>query len=194
MKVRGDGLAKLSNRAVGIRPVSQIAEYLIERAIFLDDVDHVLDSLLKEPHHALAFGVASVEIVLGNPSRQPVELTALARHRCRDEGRALELELIFVRRSRRCGCGCAAVRVGDLGDRGRVARQMLGVRARDVLAIDDVHKGAILAERDVVRLVCCRDKAYDVVVRSPSMPALLDPDHRDRVRTRISRVQRATVG
>ena len=55
---------KLRDRAVTVGAVVQITQHLIEGAIFLDDVDHVLDLASQEAHRVLAFGIGRVEVVL----------------------------------------------------------------------------------------------------------------------------------
>src|SRR4030095_11129000 len=70
---------------------------------------------------------------------------------------------IFIRRP---GGGCRrgiAVGIGDAGDAGRDAGEVIGVRARDALAVDDIHPRAIGAERDVMRLVGGRNQGDDGV-------------------------------
>ena len=67
--VRRERLAELGQRRVAIRAVGQVAQDLIEGAVLLDDVDHVLDALAQELHHLRRRSRRSrrVEIVLGDP-------------------------------------------------------------------------------------------------------------------------------
>ena len=67
--VRREGLAELGQVPVAVRAVGQVAQNLIEGAIFLHDIDHVLDAFAQEVHHLRVFlvGLDRVEIVLRDP-------------------------------------------------------------------------------------------------------------------------------
>src|SRR5690349_2675077 len=88
---------KLRERAVRLGAVVEIAEHLIEGAVFFDDVDDVLDLLAQEAHRSLALRIGVVEVVLGDLRREAIQIGASRYGRGNERG-ALELELVLVRR------------------------------------------------------------------------------------------------
>ena len=74
--VRRERLAELGQRRIAVRAVGQVAEHLIEGAVLLHDVDHVLDALAQELHHlrVVLVGLGRVEVVLRDPFRQVVQI------------------------------------------------------------------------------------------------------------------------
>src|SRR5262249_25475061 len=151
--VRCDRLTEYGQRGIALRAVVEVPQHLIEGAILLHDIDHMLDTVAQEPHDlpvVLAFG--TVEVVLGYRLGQALELVRLG-HWGAHQRRALELELILVRGpGRRRGRGVATW-ILRLSEPGRGAGEMARVRPGAALAVDDVQPAPIGAEGDVMRFV-----------------------------------------
>ena len=65
MKVRCNEARELRQGGVGVSPIGQIAQDLIESPIFFNDLDHVLDVVLQEFHGCgLLFAQVQVEAVV----------------------------------------------------------------------------------------------------------------------------------
>ena len=164
VKVRRDAAAELCQRGIDLRAVGQVAEDLIEGAVFLHDVDHMLDVLVKEVHHrrVARAGRYAVEVVLRHLGGQDWQF-GTGRNLRADQRRVFQLELVLVRRGCRRRRRLVAARVGDVGDERGVAHQMTWIWSRVALAVDDVHPRAVRAEGDVLRRIGGRDQARDGV-------------------------------
>ena len=191
MEVRREALSKLGQRAVAVRTIAEISQYLVEGAVLLDDVDDVFDVLAQELHGpSIIRGrlAVVVEVVLGDPPRETLELPWL-RHRGADQGGALQLELVLIRGPGRGRSRDVAAQIHEGGDRGRGAGQVVGVGPGDALAVDDVHRSAVGAERDVMRLVGGGDQAADLVG-----PLAMQRDHGHGIGAGVDRIERPAIG
>src|ERR1700746_2288416 len=97
MEAGRDQLSEESQRGLPVRPVAEIAQNLVESAVFLHDIDDVLYFFVKEIHHLLipSARLKKVSIIVCYPRRQFPERLAV-RNATTNQGRMFQLELILI--------------------------------------------------------------------------------------------------
>src|SRR5689334_2942107 len=162
MEARRNTLAEQSQRRIAIGTVAQITQNLVEGAVFLHDVDNVLDLPVEEVHDVRIFiEVLAPVAVVSSYLRSQIPEIVLVRNPSADQRRVFKLKLILIVRSELFGLiriGFRRVNLSEL-NHGHVAVTIAGVRTRVALSVHDIHPASVLAESYVGRVVCGRQKA-----------------------------------
>ena len=167
MEIRRYALAEHGQVRVAIRAIVQIAQDLVESAVFLNDVDHVRDVLVQGGHRGggnLALRRA-VGVVGGHLVGQSTESVG-GGNRGRQKAGFFDLEIILV-----AGIGlvlslAVAFRVFRALQRVGGCAGIVRVWARIALAVHHIKRAAVLADGNGLRIPAGGDQPRGAVRRS----------------------------